>query len=143
GLPIVTDPTHYSHIQESYYGGHVANQRTEKTYEGERAAQSKTCQQTSKTIILWGSHRLSMTQENVRRGKSCATKNLLADLKDDHTMGITLLADDLRKRTKRNELRNQKLASRPKKLSYRGDHVACRRPKKMYEEERAVQPKTC
>ncbi|PON64631.1 hypothetical protein PanWU01x14_123430, partial [Parasponia andersonii] len=83
-----------------------------------------------------------MARENVRRGKICATKNLPANLKIDRTMGITLLVDDPRKRTKRKELRNQKLASRPQNRSYYGDHVACRRPEKMYEEERAAQPKT-
>ncbi|PON34773.1 hypothetical protein PanWU01x14_341630 [Parasponia andersonii] len=66
-------------------------------------------------IVLWGSRRLLTTRENVRRGKSCATKNLPADLKNDHTMGITLLVDNSRKRTKRKELHNQKLASRPQK----------------------------
>ncbi|PON74710.1 hypothetical protein PanWU01x14_047690, partial [Parasponia andersonii] len=75
--------------------------------------------------------------------KSCATKKLPADLKNDRTMGITSLVDDLRKRTKREELRNQKLANRPQKRSYYKDHVACQRPEKTYEEERAAQPKTC
>ncbi|PON39924.1 hypothetical protein PanWU01x14_301260 [Parasponia andersonii] len=68
-----------------------------------------------------------MTRENVRRGKSCTTKNLPADLKIDRTMGTTLcnkiLADDLRKCTKRKELRNQEPASRPQKRSYYGNHI--------------------
>ncbi|PON36173.1 hypothetical protein PanWU01x14_330620, partial [Parasponia andersonii] len=54
---------------------------------------------------------------NVRRGKSCATKNLPADLENVRTMGITssnkMLTDGSRKRTKREELCNQKLASSP------------------------------
>ncbi|PON34051.1 hypothetical protein PanWU01x14_347510 [Parasponia andersonii] len=64
------------------------------------------------------------------------------NLKNDRTMGIMSLVNDLRKRTKRKELRNQKLACRPRKRSYFGDHVACRWPEKTYEEGRTVQPKT-
>ncbi|PON37538.1 hypothetical protein PanWU01x14_319570 [Parasponia andersonii] len=82
-------------------------------------------------IVLWESHRaikcLLMARENVRRGKSCATKNLPADLKIDRIMGIIscnkILADGLRKRMKRKELRNQKLASRPQNRSYYGNHI--------------------
>ncbi|PON31183.1 hypothetical protein PanWU01x14_371840 [Parasponia andersonii] len=62
-------------------------------YKEERAAQPKTCRQTSKTIVLWEPHRaikfMPMARENVRRGKICATKNLPADLGNDRTMGIT------------------------------------------------------
>ncbi|PON37193.1 hypothetical protein PanWU01x14_322460 [Parasponia andersonii] len=72
----------------------------------------------------------------------------------NQTAGITSLADDPRKRTKRNELRNKNLpadlknnrtigitsrnkilASRPHQKSYYRDHVARRRPEKMYEEK--------
>ncbi|PON35195.1 hypothetical protein PanWU01x14_338270, partial [Parasponia andersonii] len=95
--------------KQSYCGDHIACRRPEKTYEEERAAQPKTCQKTSKMIVLWGSHRLSMTRENVRRGKSCATKNLPADLENGHTMGIMSLVDDPKKCTKKKELRNQNL----------------------------------
>ncbi|PON36382.1 hypothetical protein PanWU01x14_328770, partial [Parasponia andersonii] len=101
GMPTVAGPTHYSHNQGSYHRDHIACRRPEKMYEEERVAQLKTCQQTSKTIILWGSHRakksLPMAQENVRRGESCVTKNLPADLKNDRTMGITSLVNDPRK----------------------------------------------
>ncbi|PON70285.1 hypothetical protein PanWU01x14_082090, partial [Parasponia andersonii] len=44
----------------SYYGDHVARRRPEKTYEEERAVQPKTCQQTSKSFVLWGTRRSSM-----------------------------------------------------------------------------------
>ncbi|PON79477.1 hypothetical protein PanWU01x14_012120, partial [Parasponia andersonii] len=47
-------------------------------------------------------------------------------LKNDRTMRITSLVDDPRKCTKWKELCNQKLANRPQKRSYYGDHVACR-----------------
>ncbi|PON47473.1 hypothetical protein PanWU01x14_244320, partial [Parasponia andersonii] len=93
---------------------------------------------------------LPMARENVRRGKSCATKNLPADLENNRTMGITscnkMLADGPRKRTKRKKLHNQKLASKPRKQSYYRNHIvqqnACRWPEKTYEEERTAQPKT-
>ncbi|PON56633.1 hypothetical protein PanWU01x14_180460 [Parasponia andersonii] len=71
--------------QKSHCRDHVARRLPEKMYEEERAAQPT---------------------------------NLPADLKNDRTMGIIsrnkILADGPRKYTKRNELRNQKLASRPR-----------------------------
>ncbi|PON71474.1 hypothetical protein PanWU01x14_072710 [Parasponia andersonii] len=105
--------------KRSYYGDHVAYRRPKKMYEEERAKQPKTCQQTSKTIIMWGSHHLPTTQENVRRGKSCVTKNLPVDLENNRTIEFTsctkMLANGPRKRMKREKLRNQKLISRPRK----------------------------
>ncbi|PON80697.1 hypothetical protein PanWU01x14_002530 [Parasponia andersonii] len=68
-----------------------------------------------------------MARESVRRGMSCAIKCLPADLIKNHTMGITsrnkILADSSRKHTKRNELRNKMLASRPHQKSYDGNHI--------------------
>ncbi|PON69905.1 hypothetical protein PanWU01x14_083690 [Parasponia andersonii] len=92
--------------KRSYYGSHVTRRQPEKTYEEETVVQPKTCQQTTKTFVLWESRRSLTTRENVRRGNCCATKNLPADLKNARTMGVISLVNNPRKCTKRKQLRN-------------------------------------
>ncbi|PON43550.1 hypothetical protein PanWU01x14_273230, partial [Parasponia andersonii] len=65
-----------------------------------------------------GSRRLSTTCQNVRRGKSCATENLPANLENDRTIGITscnkILPDSPRKCMKKEESHSESLQPAPK-----------------------------